>query len=135
MRSFLQLYYPVTLETKPTSNLHCGFSLMRPLIGLYSPETIETKSISNPHCSFFFNETSHWPIFSSNHRNRSHIQSMLFFSLMRPLIGLYSPVTIETKATSNPDCDFFLNEVSDWAIFSSNHRNKSRIQSTSSFFL
>ena len=32
-----------------------------------------------------------------------------FVFLIRPLIGLYPPVTIETKATSKPHCNFFLN--------------------------
>ena len=36
-----------------------------------------------------------------------------FVFLIRPLIGLYPPVTIETKATSKPHCNFFLNETFD----------------------
>ena len=57
MRPLIELYPPVTIETKVTSKLHCDFVFNETFDWAISSRTIETKATSKPHCKFFLNET------------------------------------------------------------------------------
>ena len=66
---------------------------------------------------------------------KSHIECTLWSSFLKGfLLDYICLVTIKTKTQSNPHRGFFLNEASDWAIFSSNHRNKALSNAHCSFF-